>query len=378
MQRPDYYEFFNQAKIISGNKGMDNIPLELDGFNAQKPLVLMDKRKTSSCLKRKFINALGDSNMTIGAIFDDVADKAGIGQIKDLANFFRARGCDCLIAIGGGAVVDVAKGVNMMVSLGVENIFEFEGKDKVSDHLNPLVIIPTSYATGYEMTNQAMIDNKRFQSDFLYPDIIVIDQSMMKSKNSQEAAYFSLSSLAQGIESYLESAHNPVNTSYAYVALQAIKDNFAKGISNPKNKKASLALGNALAMSQISFSNISKGIIFSLGEAISFVTGHEIGLSLGIILPYALDLKLKNKAGFPKELLLALTDFDEYSAIPEGERVDKTVEIIKSLLAEASKVLPKTLKELNIFKNKLEEIASLAVSCSNNKIDLGDCQKILE
>jgi alcohol dehydrogenase len=378
MQSPDYYEFFNQAKIIAGNKGMDNIPLELDGFNAQKPLVLMNKRKTSSCLKRKFINALGDSNMTVGAIFDDVADKAGIGQINDLVGLFRARGCDSMVAIGGGGVVDVAKGVNMIVSLGVKDIFQFAGENKIPDHLNPLVIVPTSYATGYEMTNKALIDNKRFISDFLSPDVIVVDNSMVKFRNNQEATYLSLISLVQAVESYLEAAHNPVVTSYAYVALQAIKDNFTKAIAKPNNKKVSLALVNGMVSGQISFANSSPGIVFALGEALSFITGHEIGLSLGVILPYALDYKLKNKSNFSSEIWLGLSDFDEYATTPESEKIDKAILFIKGLLSGAGALIPKSLKELSISKNKLEDIASLAVENTNNKVNLADCQKILE
>ena len=39
---PDYYEFQNSTKILSGELALENIPFELTSRNAQKPFVISD------------------------------------------------------------------------------------------------------------------------------------------------------------------------------------------------------------------------------------------------------------------------------------------------------------------------------------------------
>ncbi len=142
MTSPDFFQFFSQAKIMSGNRAMDNIPVELDGFDARKPLVITTKEVTKAGLGRKFAKACYDSNVVIGAIFDEVPYYAGISQVRDLVKLFRDRGCDSLIAIGGGAAADVAKCINIMVSEETDDLLQFVGENKINPSTQALYLYP--------------------------------------------------------------------------------------------------------------------------------------------------------------------------------------------------------------------------------------------
>ena len=116
MQIPDNYEFLIYPKIVSGQCALENLPSELDGNNAQKPLVITSQAVVRNGLTKILVKAFYDSAVVIGAIYDPVLDYAGISQAQQAARLFIERGCDAIIALGGGPVVALAKAVNVLVS----------------------------------------------------------------------------------------------------------------------------------------------------------------------------------------------------------------------------------------------------------------------
>ena len=75
------YEFLNYPKIISGKCSLENIPAELAGYNAQKPLVIARKSiAQGNAAIKKFVRAFADSMVIFGAIYDEVEDYAGISR----------------------------------------------------------------------------------------------------------------------------------------------------------------------------------------------------------------------------------------------------------------------------------------------------------
>lgn len=377
MQSPDYYEFFSQHKIISGNKAMESIPSELDSMNAMKPLVIANKGISKSLIK-KFIKAMYDSNLIIGGIVDEVPEYANVTMVNELIGIFKARGCDSIIGIGGGSVMNVAKGVNMLVSMNSNSIMEFEGKDKLPRQLKPLVFISLSHGDGLAASNCAIIDHHQFQSDRLYPDIVCIDPRMVRGCCGECVAETALIALTQAIEASSEQFHSPMNDAYAHPSIQLISENLRKGVKRLKNKKASMALANAATIASTAFSNSPIGVISIIAESIQTLFGNPKGITMGIILPFMLEEKAKSKIKVRDELLLALAGFDVYVSTPKNERVKVAIDLIKNLLKGLKGIVPLNLKELGIQKYQLTEVASLVAQKSGKRISLNDCLALLE
>ena len=58
MHIPDYFEFYNKTKISSGKMALENIPFELGGMNAVKPLVNTNKKSTKNGIVKAFVRSL--------------------------------------------------------------------------------------------------------------------------------------------------------------------------------------------------------------------------------------------------------------------------------------------------------------------------------
>lgn len=377
MQIPDYYEFFNQAKIMSGKKAMEHLPFDLRGFDAQKPLVITSPSVSERGLLKSFINAFADSTISLGAIYDRVPDYAGITLVNELAVLFRARGCDSIIAIGGGPVVDAAKALNILISEKTDDLFAYFNGTPLKKQLKPLVVIPSGGTSGTEISGTVTVDNRTLTSDFLFPTMVVMDPRMTPGCCSECAAESAAVMLTQAVEIAGYGEAVPMAEAYAEGALQLLAQFMAKGVKRPKNKVASLGLANAAVMASIAGANKPAGMVYLLANELAKATGISPATCMGIILPFGIGFRIQKKTKFRDGLLMAIAGFDRYSVTPEKERPARGAESAIELHAILKRFMPENLRSLNVQKYLLPGIAEAAAAASGERFTGADCQTVL-
>lgn len=379
MQLPESYVFFSQPKINSGKNALEHIYVELASMDARKPLVLASRQVAELGLTKVFIKSLYDSNVVIGSLYEEVYPYhyACISQLNDLVELFQARGCDSIIAIGGGSVVDLAKGVNIAVTNG-GNIMDYAGENILRKPLKPFIYISTGQCGGTETSNEAYIENRRFVSDFLFPDVIVLDNRMITALTRQRAVEASMVALTAAIESCAVPYNNPMNDLYANVAINFIYENLHGVVKKPKITHGNLALANAYAMAGIAFSNIPPGIVYSLGIAIARDTGLPRGRCMGFLLPLSLEHRVMKNESVRSELLYALLGIEGYCNVPEKDRTKTSIAILRQFVNELGDILPKSLKEMHVSRYKFEEYSRHASEMSKKRVSQKDCMQLLD
>jgi len=376
MQSSGYYRFYSHSKILSGKKAMEHIPFELESLNSRKPLVITSRAVTDRGLTKKFIKAMKASGMVIGALYDDAPSYSGSTIINELAKLHRHRGCDSVIAMGAGPVADIAKGVNLLATFKEENILIFRDRT-ISQHLNPLVMIPAGGQLGGEMSSMAHIESFVLPSDHLFPDVVVLDDRMTRPGSSEAAVNSAMASLTHAIEASAFPHNDPINDAYAHATIQFVYENLLKSAKRPNNRAAGLALANASASGDVCLSNSPAGLVKLLANAIYEETGIPHGISMGIILPYHLQLKLDSRKKVREELLMAMTGIDEYAQTPAKERSSRAVQLLWKLQDDLSRILPRSFKELNVPGYKLKSIAERAALLSEKRYKPTEALKLL-
>ena len=156
-----YYEFQNSTKIISGKNSIDNIPAELNFFNSKRPLLISDSVLNKIGTVDKIVKATENDEIKIGFKYTDVPQDSDLEVINRLCKIYKENNCDSIVAVGGGSVIDTAKGVRMLISQNVEDINELMGNEilKYGVHV-PFIVIPTTAGTGSEVTLVAVIEDK--------------------------------------------------------------------------------------------------------------------------------------------------------------------------------------------------------------------------
>ena len=347
-----YYEFFCPVKILAGLSALDHLAFELSQYNVKNPLILTDSGVKAAGLLDVVLDSLNTSNMAT-TIYDNVPPDSSFTTVSEVAQHYQALGCDAIVAVGGGSVIDTAKATNILVSENAEDLRPFAGAHKLTRPLKPLIIIPTTAGTGSEVTSVAVISDNTshtkvsFLSHYLLPNIALLDPRMTQSLPPKITVMTAMDALTHAIEAYLGLAKNPMSDAYAVSAIRLIADNLLAVLDTPTDSEKRLALAQASTMAGIAFSNSMVGLVHSLGHATGAVCGLPHGQCMSIYLPFVLEFNQQKIAQPIGELLLPLAGTDIYAKTPESQRADKVIETIQQLkeTLHAKTGLARTLSE---------------------------------
>ena len=366
---PQYYEFYNPVKIIAGNKALENIPFELDQLHVKRPIIITDKGIVEAGLLKTVIKALKDSDIVIGAIYDDTPPDSSIDVVNQIPQIYQDNGCDSLIAVGGGSVIDTAKGANIAISEGTDNIMKFMGTNRLTTPQNPLIVVPTTAGTGSEVTWVAVIHNPAektkmaFASNLLLPKVAVLDPRMILSLPPKLTAATGMDALTHAIEAYSCLQKNPLSDAYATSAIRLINENLVRAVEDGKDKNARFAMANAALMAGAAFSNSMVGAVHAVGHACGAVARIHHGIAMAIILPVVMEYNFDKSSHYYAELLLPLAGDEVFAKTPASDRARRSIETIRNLNATLNRLcgLPVSLKEAGVEENQFEEIARTAI-----------------
>jgi len=336
MDLPGYYEFCCRVKMIAGHDVLERIPEVLSHLNAGKPMIVTDKGVSGAGL----INIVTDavkSGIAVAAITDDVPPDSDLQVVNRLAQMYQEQGCDSLIAVGGGSVMDTAKGINIVVSEKADDLMKFSGANALKRSLKPLIAIPTTAGTGSEVTLVAVIKDPEkhlkmaFVSYFLLPDVAIIDPRMTLSLPPAITAATGMDALSHAVEAYTCLAKNPLSDAHALAATELISSNLINVTRNPDDKNGRLAMANAASLAGMAFSNSMVGMVHTIGHSVGSVCGVPHGACMAIFLPYGLEYNLHKNGDLSAELLLPLAGAEEYAKTPKNERAKKVIAFIRQM-----------------------------------------------
>ncbi|MCP4600123.1 MAG: iron-containing alcohol dehydrogenase [Proteobacteria bacterium] len=362
---PKYYEFHNPVRILSGNKALESVPFELDRLGAQRPIVVTDKGIVKAGLVDVFIKSFSGSNMTIGVVFDETPIDSSNVVVTEIASICREKDCDSIIAIGGGSVIDTAKGVNIVVTEESDDLLAFMGNNRLTRPLKPLVVVPTTAGTGSEATPAAVIANPdknvkmQFISPFITPNVAVLDPRMTLTMPAKITAATGMDALTHAIEAYIGPQKNPLSDAYAFAAMELIRDYLIVSVKRGSDVKARLALANAALLAGISFSNSMVGIVHAAAHAVGGISHVPHGVANAVLLPFGMEYNMGKCKEQIAGTLLPLVGLEAYAATPAQGRADEAVAAVRRLTGSLHEIcgLPVTLSEAGVTEDKLEEIA---------------------
>ncbi|HUH66576.1 MAG TPA: iron-containing alcohol dehydrogenase [Syntrophales bacterium] len=399
MDVPGYYEFCSRVRIISGHNALEKIPEALTRLTAVKPMIVTDKGVVGAGLIDAVLGAIGNS-VSVGALAEDVPPDSDLRVVNNLAKTYLERGCDSIIAVGGGSVMDTAKGINIVVSERACDLMEFSGANSLKRPLRPLIAIPTTAGTGSEVTAVAVIkDHDKhlkmlFVSNFLLPDVSVVDSRMTSTLPPAVTAATGMDALSHAVEAYTCLAKNPLSDAHAMAAIRLISDNLLKVTRNPGEMDGRLSMANAATLAGIAFGNSMVGMVHTIGHSVGSICGVPHGVCMAILLPYGLLYNRHKNGHLTAELLFSLAGPDVYANTPRERRTDEVIERIRKMnhdLRDATNGRhPRFFKEVldregrqMVPKEKLQGIAKTALSDGSifynpEDLDYGDFLTVLE
>ena len=388
---PAYYEFFNPVKILSGRQALDNIPYELETLGCRRPIVITDKGIVEAGLIKILLDSWAGSDLVVGALYDETPPDSSNVVVNQVAEIYRSSGCDSIVAVGGGSVLDTAKGVNIVITEETDDLMKFVGAERLRKRMRPFIAVPTTSGTGSEVTMVAVIANEEkkckmaFTSYTLFPDVAVLDPRMTMTVPPQITAATGMDAMTHAVEAFSCLQKNPLSDGYAFKAVDLIRQYLVRAVENGKDEEARMGMANASLLAGCAFSNSMVGIVHAIGHACGGVCGVPHGVAMAMLLPWGMEYNMKHCAVYYAELLLALAGPDVYVRTAPEQRALEAVKTVRQLNSTLNRLsgMPVTLKEAGVKREQFEQIARTAQddgSLMFNREEAGfeDILKILE
>lgn len=169
----------------------------------------------------------------------------------------REAGCDCVVALGGGSVMDAAKVIAFMAT-NPGDVWDYiaGGTGKAQPRQSaplPLVCITTTAGTGSEADAYGVISNDEtnekigFHADF--PVLSIVDPTLMLSVPPKFTAYQGFDALFHSTEGYISATANAMSDMYALTAIENVAGYLARAVrdGNDLEAREHVALGNTLS-----------------------------------------------------------------------------------------------------------------------------------
>ena len=287
-------QLYIQPKMIKGEYAL----LDLVDVLKEKHLKHYMIVTTPGFIKRgtlqSFFDALNQNDIQY-SIFHDLKPDPEICDVEKLKEMFIKEGCQSLIAIGGGSVIDCSKAALACVQMKNLDVKTVLHTGRVSKPLPLLIAVPTTAGTGSEVTAGAVITDpiqKRkyaLSNLFLIPKYAVLDSSLLVSLPSKMTAYTGMDALTHAIEAYINHFNNRKTNKYALEAIQSIFQYLVPSFEDGSNITYRLELLEASYKAGVAITNNYIGYVHAIAHGIGGMYHLQHGMINAIILPIVLE-----------------------------------------------------------------------------------------
>jgi len=276
-----------------GSGAVAEVGRELASRGFKKALVCCGKH----IIKTGEINKILDPMTAAGVaheIFNDIKPNPTIENVQNGVAAFKAAQADCIVAIGGGSIMDTAKAVGVIVNNPeFADVRSLEGVAPTKKHAVFTVAVPTTAGTAAEVTINYVITDVEKKRKFVcvdtndIPEVAVVDPDMMESMPAPLTAATGMDALTHAIEGYITKGAWEMTDMFHLEAIRLISSSLRDAVKNDPDGRKGMALGQYVA--GMGFSNVGLGIVHSMAHGLSALYDTPHGVACAIILPTGLE-----------------------------------------------------------------------------------------
>lgn len=239
---PINFSFFLPINVVFGCGKVKEVG-NLTKAYGKKALIVTGR---SSAKKSGIYDKVNESLKKVGidtVLFDKVTPNPLTTTAEEGAKFAKENGCDVVVAIGGGSIMDCAKAIAFL-SVNSGNINDYIFNKLHSDKALPLVLIPTTCGTGSEgngfavLTNPENGDKKSLRCNAIVAKVSIVDPECMMTMPKNVLASVGFDALCHNIEAYTSKIAQPFTDALSLYGISLIADNLVNVYNGKCGKEA--------------------------------------------------------------------------------------------------------------------------------------------
>lgn len=287
--------FLFPTKIRFGAGVIHELKSHLNEQKIHHPLIVTD----SICSQLPFFQSIIQSLNCTSTVFDQI-HKNPLKSDIDLGKVaFNQNDCDAVIGIGGGASLDVARAIALIIH-HPGDLFDYEeckgGEAKITKPIPYFITIPTTSGTGSEVGRSSVIsdnvtkEKKILFSPRLMAKIVFADPELTLDLPPKITAATGMDALTHNIEAFLAKGYNPMCDGIALEGIRIIFQNLPNAVEKGDIESRSSMMMAAL-MGAVAFQK-GLGVVHSSTHPLSTLYDIHHGLANAIMLPYGIEFNI--------------------------------------------------------------------------------------
>jgi alcohol dehydrogenase class IV len=283
---------------------------------------------------------------------------AGVEAYRKSVALSPSKGETAILGIGGGAALDVAKAIALMVN-HPGDIFDYEdekpGARPIDQEIPYWVAIPTTAGTGSEVGRSTVVADdethvkKVIFSPRLMARAVFADPELSSAMPPHVTAATGLDAMTHLMEAFLAKGWHPMADGIALEGLRLAAGALPRAFENGGDLAARSDMLMASMMGAVAFQK-GLGVVHSCAHALSAVVDMHHGLANGIMIDHALSFNL---SAVPER-------FERLAHAVGVQNGDAFLTWLKDLKMRLK--IPATLREAGVPRDKLEALVSVAVA----------------
>lgn len=363
------FEFSSAARIIFGGGKLLEIGKIVKGMGSRILLVSgRSSRKIAQISSLLYQEGMQFSLFSIDR-------EPTINDIRSGIAYSHQEGCDLVIAMGGGSVIDAGKAIACL-SANEGDVVEYlevigQGKEISRPGLR-MIAIPTTAGTGSEVTRNSVIGAPQhkvkvsIRSLYLLPSVALIDPDLSISMPPEVTAFTGMDALTQLIEPYVSNKANPLTDSFCLQGIKLAGESLLRAYEDGEDKESREKMSLASLFSGFTLANAKLGAVHGFAGVIGGMFSAPHGAICARLLSPALEVNIKSLGQKYRESHY-LKRYEKIAQILTGDQESSTQDLMIFVKNLSKQLQIPPLSDYGVTKEHFPEIIVKAAGSSSMK-----------
>ena len=283
-----------EPKVYLGHKIFHNIIDILRYHDLQRVLLVTDQNIIQLKLIEPLITLFNQQKIEY-FLYQDTQVNPTIINLEEAKTSYLKHQCQAIIGLGGGSVMDCAKGAGALIASG-KKVHQLRGLLKVRKKPPMMIMVPTTAGTGSEATVAVVVSNIKTKEKFaisdpvLVPQYAILDSSLTMGLPPQLTATTGMDAMTHAIEAFLGNSVTPFSLAASKKALQLIHQHLITSYQHPQDEPSRRGMLEASYQAGLAFTRSYVGYVHAVAHTLGGFYQVPHGLANAIILPHVLEL----------------------------------------------------------------------------------------
>jgi len=313
---------------------------EVKALGMQRPLLVAGQGLVRIGIVDEVIALLKTAGIDY-VLFDQVIENPPIALVDQGAEVYRQAACDGLIGLGGGSSMDTAKAIGVLVAQGGSiRAYEWGDPNPITQHIPPLIAVPTTAGTGSEVTLWSVITDLERHIKYnvggtplIGPHVALIDPLLTVSMPASLTAGTGMDALAHAIECYTCAYAQAWPDAVALQAMEYVGDYLRVAYAQGHNQEARYKMAMAAMLGGMAYGTESAGAAHAMSQTaggvhVTVPHGQLTAWLLGPVMEY-------NYLGEPQKFArIAKALGEDTRGLTVWQAAEKAVEAVYKLIKD--------------------------------------------